>query len=296
MMDGDNPQSEVPTPDSSDPMLLLAECRLCPRNCGVNRLKGETGFCGVAAEPLLSSAGPHFGEEPPLVGRGGSGTIFFAGCNLACAFCQNYEISHLREGRRVGPRPLAATMIRLQERGCHNINFVTPTHVVPQILVALRMARQAGLTVPGVYNSGGYDSVPTLRLLEGQMEIYMPDAKYLDPAAAAKYSSARDYPDVVKAALREMHRQVGDLEIAEGLAVRGLLVRHLVMPGMTEDSLRVVDFLADEISPNTYLNIMAQYRPCYHADRFPEIDRRPSWGEIERVRRHARKKGLRLSE
>jgi putative pyruvate formate lyase activating enzyme len=244
----------------------------------------------------MSSAGPHFGEEPPLVGLGGSGTIFFAGCNLGCIFCQNYEISHLRDGRPVSHRALSATMLQLEQAGCHNINCVTPTHVVPQIMVALRMAREAGLTVPVVYNCGGYDSVETLRLLEGTIEIYMPDAKHLDAEAAAKYSKARDYPEVMKAAIKEMHRQVGDLEIIVGLAVHGLLVRHLVMPGMTRDSLRVMDFLADEISPNTYVNVMEQYRPCYQASRHPEISRRPTRDEIVRVREYAVKKGLRLSE
>lgn len=277
-------------------MELLADCRLCPRNCGVNRLAGETGFCRIPAEPIVSSAGPHFGEESVLVGYGGSGTIFFAGCNLGCVFCQNFEISHLLEGRFVTHHQLAATMLRLQEMGCHNINFVTPSHVVPQIMASLEIAREEGLTVPTVYNSGGYDKVETLRRLEGIVQIYMPDAKYLDPDAAQKYSSARDYPEIVKTALKEMHRQVGDLQIKNGIATRGLMVRHLVMPGMTEDSLRVIDFLADEVSRNTYINVMGQYRPCYHAERFAEIDHRPLREEIERIRGYAARKDLRLSD
>ncbi len=277
-------------------MELLADCRICPRNCGVNRLAGQTGFCRIPAEPVVSSAGPHFGEESVLVGRGGSGTIFFAGCNLACVFCQNFEISHLVEGRSVTQGELAATMLRLQEMGCENINFVTPSHVVPQIMAALEIARDEGLEIPTVFNSGGYDKVETLRLLEGVIQIYMPDAKYFDPVAAQKYSSATNYPEVVKAALKEMHRQVGDLEIKNGVATRGLLVRHLVMPGMTEDSVRVIDFLADQISRNTYINVMGQYRPCCHAERFAEINRRPLREEIDRVRDYAARKGLRLSD
>jgi len=284
------------TAPTDDLRPLLAACRLCPRNCGANRLAGETGYCGIGGEAVVASAGPHFGEEPPLVGRGGSGTIFFAGCNLRCEFCQNFDISHGRAGRRTGERDLAALMLALQARGCHNVNFVTPSHVVPQIASALRLARDAGLTVPAVYNCGGYDRVETLRRLEGLIEIYMPDAKYLDAAAAARYSDAPDYPEVMAAALKEMHRQVGDLEIVGGVAVRGLLVRHLVLPGLTEDSLRVMDFLADEISPNTYVNVMAQYRPLYRASRYPEIDRRPTLEEVERVRAHAARRGLRLSD
>jgi len=284
----------TPPPDDLRP--LLAECRLCPRNCGANRLAGETGYCGIGAEAVVASAGPHFGEEPPLVGRGGSGTIFFSGCNLRCEFCQNFDISHGRAGRPMRDRDLAEVMLALEARGCHNVNFVTPSHVVPQIAAALRLARDAGLTVPAVYNCGGYDRVETLRRLEGLIEVYMPDAKYLDAAAAARYSDAPDYPEVMAAALKEMHRQAGDLEIVGGVAVRGLLVRHLVMPGLAADSLRVMDFLADEVSPNTYVNVMAQYRPLYRASRYPEIDRRPTLEEVERVRAHAARRGLRLSE
>ena len=275
---------------------MLRPCRLCPRGCAVDRLGGERGYCGVGDRALLASAGPHFGEEPPLVGRHGSGTVFFGGCNLRCIFCQNYEISHGRAGREVDERALAEVFLALEARGCHNVNLVTPTHVVPQIVGALALAREAGLSVPIVYNCGGYDALDTLRRVEGWFQIYMPDVKYLDPAAAKRYSDAPDYPDIVRAAVKEMHRQVGDLVVESGVAVRGLLVRHLVMPGMTEDSLRVVDFLADEVSPNTYVNIMEQYRPMFHAGQCPEIARRPSAAEVEAVRRHARRRGLRLSD
>ncbi len=275
---------------------MLESCVLCPRMCRVNRLTGEPGFCGIGAEAVVSSAGPHFGEEPPLVGSGGSGTIFFTGCNLCCIFCQNYDISHYRRGNPVTEEQLADAMLRLQRAGCHNINFVTPTHVTPQIVAALEVARGRGLSVPTVYNCGGYERVEILKLLEGIIDIYMPDAKYLESEAAAALSEAPDYPEVVKAALKEMHRQVGDLIIEGGLARRGLLVRHLVMPGAVEDSMRIIDFLAEEISPNTYLNVMDQYRPTFKAHEVKRIDRRITTSEYWSVYDHARKRGLRLSD
>jgi putative pyruvate formate lyase activating enzyme len=275
---------------------MLAKCRACPRDCGVNRLGGELGYCGIGKDAIVSSAGPHFGEEAPLVGRGGSGTIFLAGCNLGCIFCQNYETSHLREGRPFSTSDLAAAMLRLEQLGCHNINLVTPSHVVPQIMMALRQARDSGLTVPTVYNSGGYDKVESLRLLDGHLDIYMPDAKYMDSAAADRYSGAKDYPQAMTAAIKEMHRQVGDLLIVKGIAVRGLLVRHLVMPGMTDDSLRVIDFLANEISPSTYVNVMGQYHPCFRALQHAEIAHCALPSEVQRVRAYARRRGLRVDE
>jgi len=273
----------------------LACCEVCPRQCRVNRLEGETGFCGIGAEALVSSAGPHFGEEDVLVGLGGSGTIFLAGCNLGCLFCQNYEISHGREGRQAAPAGIARTMLRLERMGCVNINFVTPTHVAPQLMQAILLAREAGLAVPIVYNCGGYEKLETLQALEGLIQIYMPDAKYADGEAARELSDAPDYPEVNRAALREMHRQVGDLAIESGIATRGLLVRHLVLPNGMAGSKAVLDFLAREISPRTYVNVMAQYRPCYRAGECPKIARPPTRQEFLEAYDHAARLGLRLA-
>ena len=254
---------------------LLASCQICPRRCGVNRLQDERGFCRIGRLARVASFAPHFGEEAPLVGRSGSGTIFFAGCNLSCVFCQNYDISQLDQGREASAEALARMMLSLQDSGCHNINFVTPTHVVPQILEALVLAREDGLEVPLVYNSGGYDCVETLRLLDGIFDIYMPDAKYGSDEMALKYSHAPRYTHFMKAAIREMHRQVGDLTTdEEGIALRGLLVRHLVLPACLAGTAEVVRFLSQEISRDTYLNVMAQYHPEYNACRNPELDRR----------------------
>jgi len=274
-------------------LAMLDACRLCPRECGTRRLENERGACRVGRRAIVSSAHPHFGEEAPLVGETGSGTIFFGGCNLKCVFCQNYEISHLLAGNEVAAKRLAALMLRMQEKGCHNLNLVTPTHVVPQILEALELAVRDGLRLPIVYNTGGYDSVEALRLLDGIVDIYMPDVKYLSVAAAARYSDAADYPDVVRSAIREMHRQVGDLELSgDGIAVRGLLVRHLVLPGMLEDTARVAAFLAREISPDTYVNIMSQYRPEYLAGAHPPLDRALSREDWRGALRLARAAGL----
>jgi len=273
----------------------LASCRICPRNCGVNRLDGQVGFCGVGADALFASAGPHFGEEDVLVGFGGSGTIFFAGCNLGCIFCQNYEISHGRHGRPVSPDDIARVMLRLERTGCHNINFVTPTHLTPQVMKAIALAREQGLTVPIVYNCGGYESVETLRALEGFVEIYMPDAKYADGDVAKELSAAPDYPEVMFATLREMHRQVGDLVIEDGIATRGLLVRHLVLPNGFAGSRRILDFLAKELSPNTYVNVMAQYRPCYRASECSRVNRPPTRQEFLDAYHYAASLGLRLA-
>ena len=272
----------------------LACCEICPRRCRVNRLEGETGFCGTGADPLVASAGPHFGEEAPLVGTGGSGTLFFAGCNLGCIFCQNYDISHGRAGRPASPAELADAMLQLEQRRCHNVNFVTPTHVAPQMMQAIVLARERGLSVPIVYNCGGYESLETLRALEGFVDIYMPDAKYADGAVAAELSGAPDYPDVLFAALREMHRQVGDLAIEGGIATRGLLVRHLVLPNGLAGSEQILDFLAD-LSPNTYVNVMAQYRPCYRASECARIGRPPTQREFVEAHGYATRLGLRLA-
>ena len=272
---------------------LLEACRLCPRTCGVNRLEGKTGVCCIGRRAIVSSAAPHFGEEKPLVGSRGSGTIFFSGCNLKCLFCQNYEISHLLAGDEVSAGRLAMLMLHLQKIGCHNLNLVTPTHVVPQILEALELAVKGGFRLPIVYNTGGYDALEAIRLLDGIVDIYMPDIKYLSPEAAKEYSDAEDYPTVIKKVIREMHRQVGDLVISpEGVATRGLLVRHLVMPGMLEDTDRIVSFLAGNISQDTYINIMAQYRPEYLAHEHPPLDRPLSRDEWREALRRARAAGL----
>ncbi len=258
---------------------LLSECRLCPRQCHVNRLEGETGFCRSGRQALVASHGPHFGEERPLVGANGSGTIFFANCSLGCIFCQNYDISHRGRGRAVSDERLADLMLDLQGRGCHNINLVTPTHFVPQILEALVLAAQLGLDVPLVYNCGGYESVETLALLDGVVDIYMPDAKYSNSEIAAQLSGAADYPQQMKAAITEMHRQVGDLQIDEGgVAQRGLLVRHLVLPEDLAGTEEIMRFLAN-LSADTYVNVMAQYRPCYRASEIEKINRHPTVAE-----------------
>lgn len=272
---------------------IIRECTLCPRNCKVDRTKGEKGFCRVLDKPFVSSWGPHFGEESPLVGRYGSGTIFFGYCNLGCLYCQNWTISHLGEGEEVSYDELAGIMVHLQNLGCHNINLVTPTHQVPQILKALYRARENGLKIPIVYNSGGYEAVETLRILEGIVDIYMPDFKYADDRIGEKYSKVKGYATHAKAALKEMHRQVGDLVIdKDGIAVRGLLVRHLVLPNGLAGTEEVVKFIAEEISKNTYINIMAQYRPCYSADEYPELNRRVSREEVEKAVEIALQYGL----
>lgn len=274
---------------------IMESCTLCPRMCKVNRLKGEKGFCGIGAKAVVSSACPHFGEESVLVGYGGSGTIFFTGCNLGCVFCQNYDISQLRQGNEIEIDDLVNMMLQLQGRGCSNINFVTPTHVVPHILESVCAARAKGLKIPTVYNCGGYESVKSLQLLEGIIDIYMPDAKYMNPASAKKYSFAQDYPEIMKAALIEMYRQVGDLKIENGLATKGLLVRHLVMPNNIAGSIDIIDFLADEISRNTYINVMEQYRPTFKAHCYPEINRPITYEEFNEVYQYAKERGLRLA-
>jgi putative pyruvate formate lyase activating enzyme len=271
----------------------MGECCLCPRACAATRLDGGLGDCEVGAGAVVASFHPHFGEEDPLVGWGGSGTIFLTSCNLRCVFCQNFEISHGMEGREVAPGELAGMMLQLQGMGCHNINFVTPTHQVPQILEALALAAPAGLRLPLVYNCGGYEAVPTLRLLDGVVDIYMPDFKFADPAPAATYLDAPDYPEVAKAAVREMHRQVGDLVLDEhGIARRGLLVRHLVMPGGVAGTRAIMRFLAREVSRNTYVNIMDQYRPCGTASRYPAIARGISAAEYREALAAAAAEGI----
>jgi putative pyruvate formate lyase activating enzyme len=252
----------------------LEACDLCPRTCGSARARGEVGYCKGGLLARVSSSGPHFQEEAPLVGRKGSGTIFFTGCTLGCAFCQNYDISHCLNGQEVDPEELARMMLALEDLGCHNINLVTPTHFVPQILRAVALAAARGLKLPLVYNCSGYETVATLKLLEDIVDIYMPDFKFWSAASSERYCKVRDYPGVAARALKEMHRQVGDLAIEGGIAERGLLVRHLVMPGGAAETAAILEFLAREISPDTFVNVMDQYRPCHLADRFPEIARR----------------------
>lgn len=273
---------------------LLRRCTLCPRRCRVDRHAGEIGVCGIGARARIASYGPHFGEEAVLVGPGGSGTIFLTGCSLRCCFCQNFDISQGDEpGQEVDDGDFAAIMLELQARGCSNINLVTPSHVVPQILAALLRAVEGGLRIPLVYNSSGYDSAPTLDLLAGAVDIYLPDLKFWLPATAGRYADAPDYPDIARQAIRRMHRQVGDLDIgADGLARRGLLVRHLLMPGQGEEMAAILGFLATEISPSTYVNIMAQYHPCGQAERFPEICRGVSGAEYRQALACARSLGL----
>ena len=255
---------------------ILASCEICARGCGANRLAGEVGVCSTPAKIKVHSAGPHFGEERELVGRGGSGTIFFSNCNLLCCFCQNWEINHRGDGDRTSARELAGLMLGLQRRGCHNINLVTPSHVVPQIVQATRVAASQGLRLPLVYNTGGYDNLEVIRLLDGIVDIYLPDFKYQDGELAAEYSSgAADYPEVAAAVIREMHRQVGDLETdSRGIATRGLIIRHLVMPHNIGGTDRLVRWIAEELGPDTYLNLMAQYRPEHRAREYPAIARR----------------------
>lgn len=271
----------------------LESCGLCPRNCQVDRIAGGRGICKLGRDSLVASFGPHFGEERPLVGMGGSGTIFFSSCNMRCVFCQNYDISQLRDGNEASAEELASIMLKLQSYGCHNINLVSPSHVVAQILEALVIATEKGLSVPLVYNTGGYDSVDTLKLLDGVVDIFMPDIKYMDASVAERLSGVKNYPEVVKHAVKEMHRQVGDLVFNEhGVAERGLLVRHLVLPGNLAGTRDVVTFLAEEISRNTYVNVMDQYYPCYKAFDNPPLNRRTTRSEFQSAVEMAKDAGL----
>ena len=271
----------------------LESCDLCPRACGVNRREAPKGVCRTGERARVASYHPHFGEEAPLVGLHGSGTIFFSWCNLKCQYCQNYELSQMGEGDEVGPEELAAMILHLQALGCHNINFVSPSHVVPQILAGVLIAVQAGLRVPLVYNTGGYDALETLKLLDGVFDIYMPDMKYADESVARRLSLVENYPAVNRAAVAEMHRQVGDLCLDErGIALRGLLVRHLVLPEDLAGTAGGMSWLAAEISRDTYVNIMAQYRPCYRAGEYPGLGRRITHAEYTAAMQAARQAGL----
>ncbi len=273
---------------------IYRSCRLCPRQCGANRARWETGFCNSTSRAKVYSAHPHFGEERPLVGRHGSGTIFFSNCNLQCVFCQNWEIAHRGDGSYVSDERLGRLMVEMQGRGCHNINLVTPTHIVPNIIGGLRHAIRRGLRVPLVYNCGGYESLEVIRLLDGIVDIYLPDYKYTSGAMAEKYSSgASDYPERAAEAIKEMHRQVGNVVVdEEGIALRGLMIRHLVMPDNIAGTDRFVKWVAGELGPDTYVNIMAQYRPEHQAYRFPEIARRITRAEFRQAIQWAREAGL----
>ena len=272
---------------------LLSPCEVCPRKCGVNRLEGEKGFCRSGEEVIVSSYNAHFGEEPPLVGYFGSGTIFFTNCNLKCVYCQNYPISQLGNGNKVSLSELAKIMLALQKRKCHNINLVTPTHFVPQILKSLKLAIKMGLRIPIVYNSSGYESVKTLKLLDGIVDIYLPDARYADNKIAQKYSSAPNYLEIMKKALKEMYRQVGNLVTDKiGVARSGLIVRHLVLPEGLSGTKKIMHFIAREISPHTYISLMAQYFPAYQAGQFSSLSRRINRKEYREALQAFKEEGL----
>ena len=272
---------------------ILKDCILCPRACHVNRLAEQKGMCKTGKNAWVSSYSPHFGEEAPLVGQHGSGTIFFTHCNLLCNFCQNFDISHEGAGMEINGIHLARMMLALQHRGCHNINFVTPSHVVPQILSALDIAIEGGLSIPLVYNSSGYDQVDTLKILDGVIDIYMPDFKFWEPEVAKRTCNAPDYPEVARNAIAEMHRQVGDLVLDEsGIAQHGLLLRHLVMPNGMADTRDVMHWIATELSPDTYVNVMSQYRPCGKAHDIPELAARLTEREFQMALQDAQKEGL----
>lgn len=272
---------------------LLYNCRICPNECEVNRFESPSGKCYSTSEIMISSLGPHFGEEQPLVGTNGSGTIFLTNCNLSCVFCQNYDISQQGRGETVSVSEFADAMMSIQNRGCHNLNLVSPTHYIPQIVEALTLAIEKGFELPIVYNCGGYESVETLRLLEDVIDIYMPDIKYSEDAVAEEYSGITGYWTVVQKAIKEMHRQVGDLKISKrGIAQRGLLIRHLVLPNAIAGSNKIIDFIAEQISTDTYLNIMNQYHPAFKSYQHPEIHRRITKSEYSEVIKYAKERGL----
>lgn len=272
---------------------MLSNCVLCPHRCRVNRLGGQRGYCKTLDRAVVSSAHPHFGEEDVLVGEKGSGTIFFSHCNLRCVFCQNYQISYCGEGEEVSSGELARIMLGLQKRGCHNINLVSPSHIVPQVVEAILIAAQQGLNIPVVYNTGGYDLVDTLKYLEGIVDIYMPDIKFADDRAGQRYLGVKNYSSMAKAAVKEMYRQAGDLKMDErNIAYRGLLVRHLVLPNNLAGTEDIIEFIAREISMNTYINIMPQYFPAHRAYRYEELGRGVTREEFRRALECARKAGL----
>lgn len=272
---------------------MLEKCELCPRKCGINRLKEEKGFCRTGSKAVVYSYMAHHGEEPPISGERGSGIIFFSNCTLACCYCQNFSFSQSTQGREVSTEELASLMIELQDSGCHNINLVTPTHILPQILSSLEIAAGKGLHIPLIYNTSGYERREVIELLEGIIDVYLPDMRYADPAAAVKYSRAPDYPAHNREAIKEMHRQTGiakfdDTDIIE----RGLIVRHLVLPGNISGTAEIMRFLAEEISPETYISLMSQYFPCHKAGELPELNRRLTLEEFEAAERVMERCGL----
>jgi putative pyruvate formate lyase activating enzyme len=271
----------------------LKSCTLCPRNCKVNRLDGDTGVCKTGTKAWVSSYNAHFGEEAPLVGKNGSGTIFFTHCNLNCIFCQNFDISQEGQGQEVTSEQLATVMLSLQKAGCHNINLVTPSHVVPQILSSIKIAAQDGLHLPIVFNTSAYDHVFTLKLLEGIVDIYMPDFKFWDPKVAKMACDAEDYPEKARKALMEMHRQVGDLVMdSDGIAQRGMIIRHLVLPGGLAGTRETMHFIAEKLSNDSYVNIMKQYRPCGNASKIKALSKHPSQQDFEAAYHAARVEGI----
>lgn len=272
---------------------ILSNCRLCPRECGVNRLKDERGFCRSGKNLVVSSYSPHFGEEPPLTGKRGSGTIFFTNCNMRCVFCQNYQISQEGLGEEISEERLAEMMLHLQSSGCHNINLVSPTHFVPQILRAVKLAVSNGLSIPFVYNTNGYDSLDTLKLLEGVIDIYLPDIKYGDNTMAQKYSYGKDYVSKSRLTIKEMFRQVGNSQVDQDMvAKRGIIVRHLVLPNNIAGTYECLKFLAYEVSKDIRISLMSQYNPLYKAKEFPEINRRITPKEYIQAKNYARQLGL----
>ncbi len=274
----------------------LERCRVCPRHCDVNRLENQTATCHTGRQARVASAFAHFGEEDCLRGSRGSGTIFFAFCNLRCVFCQNWDISQAAAGHELAPQAIADLMLRLQNAGCHNINFVTPEHVVPQLVEAIALAVPQGLRLPLVYNTSAYDSIASLQLVDGLIDIYMPDFKFWEETTSRRLARAGDYPDVARAAIAEMHRQVGVLRLdPNGIARRGVLVRHLVMPGQLDETTEIVRWLATEISPDTFINIMGQYRPEHRVssnDRYRDVNRRVTRQEMDAAYAAARTAGL----
>ena len=272
---------------------ILSKCTICPHKCKVNRKKGERGFCDAGYKPVVSSAVPHHGEEPPISGSRGSGTIFFTYCNMKCVYCQNYQISQEREGRKVSTQDIADIMLKLQAEGCHNINFVSPTIWIPQIVEALSIAKKNGLTIPTVFNTGGYDNPQLIKMLNGVVDIYMPDARYSSSDAAEKYSGIKNYVRYNRQSLKEMYSQVGELKLdSNGIAIKGLLVRLLVMPDNIGGIRETLDFIKNELSTDVYLSIMAQYHPAYKARNYPELHRKITAGEYLEIVKYAEKIGF----
>ncbi len=279
-------------PDIQELYNRLSNCDICPQDCQINRFENTDGTCGMGSKVRIASYGPHYGEEPEIVGLTASGTIFLSGCNLLCKFCQNCDISHERVGRDIDHYRLAEIMLNLQDSGVSNINFVTPTHFSPQLIKAVLKAKDNGLKIPIVYNSSGYDKVDTLKYWEGLVDIYMPDLKFVDPEKSKKYTEAENYFEIASEAVIEMHRQVGDLLVENETAVRGLLIRHLILPEDQSDTKQIIDFLADKIGTDTYLNLMEQYRPAYKAPEFPLLNRRITSEEYNHFIRYARERGF----